>query len=59
MIFKIIFAVILLIALITLMYNIIIGVRTDNDKLIVLCGCGAGLIGMIFGVVLSSILFNI
>lgn len=59
MIFKIIFAIILLIALITLMYNIIIGVRTDNDKLIVLCGLGTGLIGIMFGVVLSIILFNI
>ena len=59
MIFKIIFAVILLVALITLMYNIIIGVRTNDDKLIVLCGFGTGLIGIMFGVILSIILFNI
>lgn len=57
MIFKIIFAVILFIALITLMYNVIVGVRTKDDKLIVLCGIGSGLIGMIFGVILGSILF--
>lgn len=57
MIFKIIFAVILFIGLITLMYNIIIGVRTKDDKLIVLCGIGSGLIGMMFGVILGSILF--
>lgn len=57
MIFKIIFAVILFIALITLMYNVIVGVRTKDDKLIVLCGIGSGLIGMIFGVILGSLLF--
>lgn len=57
MVFKIILAVILFITLITLMYNIIVGVRTDNDKLTVLCGIGLGLTGMLFGVVLSSILF--
>lgn len=57
MILKIIFAVILFIALITLMYNVIVGVRTKDDKLTVLCGIGAGLIGMIFGVILGSIVF--
>lgn len=57
MVFKIILAVILFITLITLMYNVIVGVRTDNDKLTVLCGIGSGLTGMLFGVVLSSILF--
>lgn len=59
MIFKIILAVILFVALITLMYNIIVGVRTNDDKLIVLCGIGSGLTGMIFGVVLGSILFSV
>jgi hypothetical protein len=39
------------------MYNVIVGVRTKDDKLIVLCGIGSGLIGMIFGVILGSILF--
>lgn len=58
MIFKIIYAVILFISLITTMYNVIIGVRTNDDKLIVICGIGAGLIGMLFGLVLGSILFN-
>lgn len=57
MIFKIIFDVILFIGLITLMYNVIVGVRTKDDKLIVLCGIGSGLIGMMFGVILGSILF--
>ena len=59
MIFKIIFAVILFTALITLMYNVIVGVRINDDKLIVLCGIGSGLIGMLFGVVLGSILFSV
>ena len=57
MIFKIIVATILFIALITLMYNVIVGVRTKDDKLIVLCGIGSGLAGMMFGVILSSIVF--
>lgn len=57
MIFKIIVAVILFIALITLMYNVIVGVRTKDDKLIVLCGIGSGLAGMMFGVILGSIVF--
>ena len=39
------------------MYNLIVGVRTKDDNLIVLCGIGAGLIGMLFGVVLGNILF--
>ena len=59
MIFNIILTIILFIALITAMYNIIVGIRIKDDRLIVLCGIGAGLIGMLFGVVLSSILFNI
>ena len=57
MIFKIIVAVILFIALFTLMYNVIVGVKTKDDKLIVLCGIGSGLTGMMFGVILGSILF--
>lgn len=57
MIFKIIIAVILFIALITLMYNVIVGVRTKDDKLTVLCGIGSGLAGMMFGVILGSIVF--
>ena len=57
MIFKIIVAVILFIALITLMYNVIVGVRTKDDKLTILCGIGSGLAGMMFGVILGSIVF--
>lgn len=59
MVFKIILTVILFITLITLMYNVIVGVRTNDDKLIVLCGIGSGLTGMLFGVVLGNLLFNI
>lgn len=58
MVLKLIFSIILFVSLITLMYNLIVGVRTKDDKLIVLCGIGAGLIGMLFGVVLGNILFN-
>lgn len=54
---KIIVAMILFITLITLMYNVIVGVRTKDDKLIVLCGIGSGLAGMMFGVILGSIVF--
>lgn len=59
MIFKIVITVISFIALSTLMYNIIVGIRAKDDKLTVLCGIGAGLIGIVFGISLSSILFNI
>ena len=59
MIFNIILTIILFIALIAAMYNVIVGIRTKDDRLIVICGIGAGLIGMLFGVALSSILFKI
>jgi hypothetical protein len=39
------------------MYNVIVGVRTKDDELIVLCGIGSGLAGMMFGVILGSIVF--
>ena len=58
MVFKTILTIILFIALITAIYNTIVGVRTNDDPLIIMCGIGAGLIGMLFGVALSSILFN-
>ena len=35
MVVKIIFAIILFVSLITLMYNLMVGVRTKDDKLIV------------------------
>lgn len=59
MIFKIIITIILYIALITLMYNVIVGVRTKDDKLTIMCGIGSGITGMLFGVALSSIIFTI
>lgn len=59
MILKVIITIILYITLIVLMYNVIIGVRTNDDKLTVLCGIGAGLVGILCGTALSSIIFNI
>lgn len=59
MIFDIILTIILFIALITAIYNVIVGIRIKDDRLIVISGIGAGLIGMVFSMALSSILFNI
>lgn len=59
LIFNIIITVILCITLILLMYNVIVGVRTKDDRLTVLCGIGSGLVGMLFGLALSSILFKL
>ena len=58
MVFIIIITVILFIALIFLMYNVIVGVRTKDDRLTVLCGIGAGLVGILLGIALGSILFK-
>ena len=41
------------------MCNVIVGVRTNDYKLIMLCGISSRLTGIIFGVALSSILSNI
>ena len=59
MIFNIVITVILCITLVLLMYNVIVGVRTKDDILTVLCGIGSGLVGMLFGLALSSILFKL
>lgn len=59
MIFKIIITIILFIAFIWSMYNVMVGVRENDDKLTVLCGIASGLIGLSLGISLSSILFNI
>lgn len=59
MAFNIIFTIIVLIAFIALMYGTFEGVRTKNDKLTILCSIGAGLVGMILGVSLCSIIFLI
>lgn len=59
MIFNIIFTIISFMALITTMYNVIVGIRIKDDKLIALCGIGAGLMGILFGITLGCILFNI
>ena len=59
MIFSIVIAVILFVALIFLMYNVILGIRTKDDRLTVLCGIGSGLVGVVFGIALSSFLFKL
>lgn len=59
MIFSIAITVILCIVLIFLMYNVIVGIRAKDDKLTVLCGIGSGLVGMLFGIALGSILFKL
>ena len=59
LIFNIIIAAILHVALIFLMYNVIVGVRTKDDRLTVLCGIGSGLVGMLLGIALGGIIFNI
>lgn len=59
MIFNIIITIVLFIALIAAMYNMLIGIRSKDEGLIVICGIGAGLLGTLFGITLGSILFNI
>jgi hypothetical protein len=58
MVFNIIFTIIVLIAFISLMYGTFEGVRRKDDKLTILCSIGAGLIGMILGVCLCSMLMQ-
>lgn len=58
MIFKIIITIILFIAFIWSMYNVMVGVRENDDKLTVLCGIASGLVGLLLGMSLSSILFS-
>lgn len=59
MIVNIIITIILFIALIAMMRIVIVGIRIKSYHLIVSCGIGTGLIGMLFGMALGSILFNI
>ena len=59
MAFNIIFTIIVLIAFIALMYGTFEGIRAKNNKLTILCSIGAGLVGMILGVCLCSIMFLI
>lgn len=58
MIFKIIITIILFIAFIWSMYNVMVGVRENDDKLTVLCGIASGLVGLLLGMSLSSVLFS-
>lgn len=59
MVFKIIIATLLFIAFILSMYNTWVGIRKNDDKLTVLCSIASGLIGLLFGISLCVVLFNI
>ena len=59
LIFNIIITAILFIVLIYSMYSVIVGVKTKDDRLTVLCGIGSGLVGMLLGIALRSILFKL
>ena len=37
----------------------LVGVRTKDDRLAVLCGIGSGLVGFLLGIALGSILFKL
>lgn len=57
MIAKVIVAVILMIILILLMYGTIIGIRENDKAYAVVCSTGAGLVGLLCGFVLGSLMF--
>lgn len=57
MIAKVIVAVILMIILILLMYGTIIGIRENDKAYAVVCSVGAGLVGLLCGFVLGSLMF--
>lgn len=57
MIAKVIVAVILMIILILLMYGAIIGIRENDKAYAVVCSAGAGLVGLLCGFVLGSLMF--
>ena len=59
MIFNIILTIILFIVLIISIYNIIVAIWIKAYQLIVLSAIESGLIGILFGLALSSILCNI
>ena len=57
MIAKIIVAVLLMIMLILLMFGAIIGIRENDKAYAVTCSSGAGLVRLLCGFVLGSLLF--
>ena len=57
MIAKIIVAVLLMIILILLMYGAIIGIKENDKAYAVTCSTAAGLVGLLCGFVLGSLLF--
>ena len=56
MIAKIIVALLLMIILILLMYGAIIGIKENDKAYAVVCSTAAGLVGLLFGFVLGSLL---
>lgn len=56
MIAKIIVAFLLMIILILLMYNAIIGIKENDKAYAVICSTGAGLVGLLCGFVLGSLM---
>lgn len=56
MIAKIIVAFLLMIILILLMYGAIIGIKENDKAYAVICSTGAGLVGLLCGFVLGSLL---
>lgn len=59
MIVNIILTIILFILFISAVYNIIVGFKTNDNIFTILSVIQAGLIGMLFSLALSSILFTI
>ena len=57
MIAKIITATILMITLICIIYSAFKGIKNNDDKLISICSISACLVGLLFGVILGSLLF--
>ena len=54
---KIVVAVLLMIELIILMYGAIKGIKENDKAYAIICSTGAGLVGLLCGFVLGSLLF--
>ena len=54
---RIITATVFLIALIASLYGSINSIRNHDDAMAVICSLGAGLFGLILGILLGSLLF--
>lgn len=56
MIAKIIVVFLLMIILILLMYGAVIGIKENDKAFAVICSTGAGLVGLLCGIVLGSLM---